>query len=100
MSGKSDLFQKDGYISLDFANRSIIHVWPGGGENNCPIPGMQMEERQFTEGDALEDEIRSFVRAVSTRETPEVSGPMGRDALKIALSIGQQIRESRLRIQE
>lgn len=97
---KIRLFQKDGYISLDFAGRSIVHVRPGAGENNCSIPGMHMEERRFTEGDALADEITSFVRAVTTRETPEVSGPMGRDALKIALSIGQQIRESQRRIQE
>jgi len=97
---KIRLFQKDGYISLDFANRSIVHVRPNGGENNCPIPGMHMEERHFKEGDALAEEIKSFVRAVITRETPEVSGPMGRDALKIALSIGQQIRESHRRIKE
>ena len=97
---KIRLFQKDGYISLDFAGRSIVHVRPGAGENNCPIPGMHMEERRFKKGDALADEIKSFVRAVITRETPEVSGPMGRDALKIALSIGQQIRESQRRIKE
>jgi len=97
---KIRLFQKDGYISLDFANRSIVHVRPGCGENNCPIPGMHMEEQRFAEGDALAEEIKSFVQAVNTRETPEVSGPMGRDALKIALSISQQIRESQRRIKE
>ena len=79
---KIRIFQKEGYISLDFANRSIIHVWPGEGETASPIPGMQMEERSFTEGDALEEEIRSFVGAVNSRQEPEVSGLMGRDALK------------------
>ncbi|RJP85915.1 MAG: gfo/Idh/MocA family oxidoreductase [Desulfobacteraceae bacterium] len=97
---KIRLFQKDGYISLDFANRSIVHVRPNGGKNNCLIPGMHMEEQCFTEGDALEEEIKSFVRAVIHREQPEVSGPMGRDALKIALNIGRQIRESHLRIKQ
>jgi predicted dehydrogenase len=97
---KIRLFQKDGYISLDFAGRSIVHVRPGCGENNCSIPGMHMEEQRFAEGDALAEEIKSFVHAVNTRETPEVSGPMGRDALKIALCITQQIHKSRNRIQE
>lgn len=97
---KIRLFQKDGYISLDFAGRSIVHVCPKNGENNCPIPGMHLEERRFTEGDALADEINAFVRSVITRETPEVTGPMGRDTLKIALNIGQQIRESQQRIRE
>lgn len=93
---KIRLFQKDGYISVDFANRSIIHVRPGAGDgdNNCPIPGMHLEEKCLMDGDALEDEIRAFVHAVAHREPPSVSGRMGRDALKIALSITQQIRES------
>lgn len=91
---KIRLFQKDGYFSVDFANRSIIHVRPGEGDNNCPIPGMHLEEKCFTEGDALEEEIKSFIQAVESREAPEVSGQMGRDALKIALSITQQIRQS------
>ncbi len=91
---KIRLFQKNGYISLDFANRSIIHVRPGNEDNNCPIPGMHLEEKCFTDGDALEDEIRSFIHAVENRKAPEVSGQMGRDALKIALDITRQIRES------
>jgi predicted dehydrogenase len=95
---KIRIFQKEGYISLDFANRSIIHVWPGNGQSASPIPGMQMEERRFMEGDALEEEIRSFVNVVNTRQEPEVSGRMGRDALKIALDITRQIRESARRI--
>jgi len=95
---KIRIFQKEGYISLDFANRSIIHVWPGDGESASPIPGMQMEEQRFMEGDALEEEIRSFIGAVKTRQEPEVSGRMGRDALKTALDITRQIRESARRI--
>jgi len=95
---KIRLFQKDGYFSVDFANRSIIHVRPGKGDDNCPIPGMHLEKRSFTEGDALEEEIKSFIQAVKSREAPEVSGQMGRDALKIALSITQQIRQSTSRI--
>ena len=91
---KIRLFQRNGYISVDFANRSIIHVRPGNEDNNCPIPGMHLEEKCFTDGDALEDEIRSFIHAVLNRTPPEVSGQMGRDALKIALNITQQIRES------
>ncbi|MCU0598461.1 MAG: Gfo/Idh/MocA family oxidoreductase [Desulfobacterales bacterium] len=95
---KIRIFQKEGYISLDFANRSIIHVWPGNGGSASPIPGMQIEERRFMEGDALEEEIRSFIGAVKTRQEPEVSGRMGRDALKTALDITRQIRESARRI--
>jgi len=96
---KIRLFQKDGYLSVDFANRSIIHIWPGEGEQS-PVPGMQMEERSFEQGDALRDEIYSFLDAVATRGKPEVSGQMGREALNIALSITRQIRESSRRFME
>lgn len=97
---KIRLFQKDGYISVDFANRSIVHVRPIAGASNCPIPGMTMEEERFSEGDALADEIASFINCVITRQKPVVSGAMGRDALAVALNILQQIRESTSRIQE
>lgn len=95
ISNKSErkirLFQKDGYISIDFANRSITHIRPGHGDENCPIPGMHLDEQAFAQGDALLEEIRSFVRVVRTRSAPEVSGPMGRDALKLAVNIIEQI---------
>ena len=96
ISGKTErkirLFQKDGYISIDFANRSIIHIRQAGdGEENCPIPGMHMETRSFEQADALRDEIISFVHAVETRSEPQVSGRMGRDALSLAVDIIGQI---------
>jgi hypothetical protein len=52
---------------------------------------MDINELCFTKGDALDDELKSFVKAVTNREAPEVTGQMGRDALKIALSIMDQI---------
>lgn len=95
ISNKSErkirLFQKDGYISIDFANRSIIHIRPAAGDDNCPIPGMHMEAHEFRKGDALEAEIRSFVECVSHRGVPEVTARMGRAALKTAVSITTQI---------
>ncbi|MFP4226304.1 MAG: Gfo/Idh/MocA family oxidoreductase, partial [Desulfobacterales bacterium] len=98
ISSKSErkirVFQKDGYLSLDFANRSMMHIWPGEDGESAPVPGMQMEELSFEQGDALKDEILSFLDAVSTRSEPEVSGRMGREALNLALSITRQIRES------
>ena len=98
ISSKSErkirVFQKDGYLSLDFANRSIMHIWPGEDGKSAPVPGMQMEERSFEQGDALREEIHSFLDAVIQRGEPEVSGQMGREALHTALNITRQIRES------
>jgi len=49
------------------------------------------------QSDALENELKSFVKAVLRREAPEVTGQMGRDALKIALNIMKQIRDTNSR---
>ncbi len=92
---KIRLFQKAGYFSVDFANRSIMHIHPGNSESGrSPVPGMRIEEHKFEQGDALRDEIQSFLQVVSSRATPEVSGRMGREALHMALDITRQIRES------
>jgi hypothetical protein len=47
----------------------------------------------FETGDALENELASFVNAVIHRKIPEVTAQMGRDALKIALNVMDQINE-------
>jgi predicted dehydrogenase len=59
---------------------------------------MDIQQLCFTKGDALEDELKSFVQAVFKREAPAVTGQMGRDALKIALSIMEQINKANRRI--
>jgi hypothetical protein len=42
----------------------------------------------------LDQELKAFVKSVTTRKKPEVTGQMGRDALDIALNIMDQIRRS------
>ncbi|MBS3808634.1 MAG: Gfo/Idh/MocA family oxidoreductase [Desulfobacterales bacterium] len=95
---KIRIFQQDGYLSIDFANRAITHIRPGSGEEQCPVPGMQMESQTFEQADALADEIRSFAAAVADRSEPEVSGSMGRNALKIAVDITGQIDRAMARV--
>ena len=88
---KIRLFQKNAYISVDFANQGITVIKQNDQIEGGLIPGMDIKQLSFAKGDALEDELKSFVKAVKNRATPEVTGRMGRDALKIALSIMSQI---------
>lgn len=88
---KIRLFQRDAYISVDFANKSITVIKQNEGDFISPIPGTQIEQLSFEQGDALEDELKSFVQSVRTRKPPLVSGATGRNALKIALNIMDQI---------
>jgi predicted dehydrogenase len=92
---KTRLFQRDAYISVDFANHEISIVRKNKDEVNSIIPGMEIKNLCFTKGDALKDELEAFVKSVSIRQEPEVTGQTGRDALKVALSIMEQIDRSK-----
>jgi predicted dehydrogenase len=91
---KIRLFQKDAYVSVDFAKRNITVIRRDEAFTKGIIPGMDVRNLSFNTGDALEDELRSFTEAVSHRRSPEVTGQMGRDALKIALTISDQIHSA------
>jgi len=91
---KLRLFQKDAYISIDFADHKITLVHPESNHGDDIIPGMKIEELKFDKGDALDDELKSFVHSVKHRQQPLVTGQMGRDALKTALTIMAQIKKN------
>jgi len=95
---KIRLFQKDAYVSVDFTSQEITVIQQNSNKAGGLIPGMKIKQLCFTKGDALNDELKSFVQSVITRETPEVTGKMGRDALKIALNIMDQIKSANSRL--
>ena len=96
---KIRLFQRDAYISVDFANHGItvVRQSAAAAAGDAVIPGMEIQEIHMPKGDALDDEVRAFVSAVRHRRVPAVTGQMGRDALNIALSIMDQIQKTSLR---
>ena len=94
---KIRLFQRDAYISVDFANHQITIVKQDKSKTESVIPGMSIDQLNFTNADALDDELKSFVRSVKHREVPEVNGPVGRHALEIALTVMDQINRTNRR---
>ena len=91
---KIRLFQRDAYVSVDFANHEITVIRQNKKSSNSLIPGMEIKHLCFAKSDALKDELKSFVKSVQNRTAPKVTGKMGRDALKTALSIMNQISKS------
>ena len=91
---KIRIFQKDTYVSVDYANSEITIIRQDGEGTELPIPGMSLQQKSFEEADSLESELEAFVRSVRNREAPVVSGRDGRDALRVALSIMDQIEET------
>ena len=94
---KLRLFQHNAYISVDFANQEITVIRRNGDSDIGLIPGMDIKKVSFTRSDALDDELKSFVKSICRREAPEVTGQMGRDALEIALIVMDQIHKTSLR---
>jgi predicted dehydrogenase len=89
---KIRLFQRDAYVSVDFSKREITAIQQKNTDSCGLIPGMDIKKMSFETGDALENELASFVQAVIHRKIPEVTAQMGRDALKIALTVMDQIK--------
>jgi predicted dehydrogenase len=97
---KIRLFQKNSYIAVDFAKREIMHIEQTDKANDAIIPGMEVHQSCFLEGDALEAELRSFAEAAQTSRQPVVTGRMGFQALAVALDVMEQIDEAARRFEE
>ena len=86
---KVRFFQPDAYISIDYdQRRAQIFYKPPPGATWLDIRGETIE---IKEGDALADEIQSFLECVRTRKLPLVSGADGLRALEIAAMISSQL---------
>jgi len=86
---KVRFFQSDAYISIDYDQRRAQIIYkpePGAGWLD-----VRSENIEFKEGDALADEIDSFLDCVRARTPPLVSGVDGLNALEIASLIRAQL---------
>ncbi len=95
---KIRLFQEDAYITVDFANREVTIIKKGEGKKDSLLPGLNVSKKSFPGVDALDDELKSFVKSVRKRHNPVVNGQVGRDALSIAMNIMDQIEKTNNRI--
>lgn len=84
---KMRLFQPDTYIVVDYGEHRIRicrrDPTPAAGS----LPNISFEEREVGGEDALEEEIRAFLRSVRDRSEPIVSGQDGLQALEVAEQI-------------
>ncbi len=86
---KVRFFQSDAYISIDYdQRRAQIYHKPAPGAGWLDI---RAENIEIKDGDALADEIDSFLDCVGTRAQPLVGGVEALTALEIASMISRQL---------
>jgi predicted dehydrogenase len=86
---KIRFFQSDAYISIDYdQRRAQIYHKPAPGAGWLDI---RAENIEIKEGDALADEIDSFLDCVGARTAPLVGGAEALTALEIASMISRQL---------
>lgn len=87
------IFQRDSYMTIDFLKRSIKIIRKGNGDAALAgISDLQIEEADYGNVDALEQEIAAFLHSVRTGEPPLVSGEDGWRALEAALMITRSLK--------
>ncbi len=86
---KIRFFQSDTYISLDYdAKTAEVYRMEDRSQGWAGIRGQMIATEN---GDALRDQIESFLESVATRRDPVVSGEDGLHALQIASAISERL---------
>lgn len=81
---KIRIFQKDTYISLDYKD-ALACVYKKSGLS------ITKEDLPIEKEEPLQKELESFIDAIINHTDPVVSGPVAREALRVALEIQDQI---------
>lgn len=87
---KIRIFQHDAYLSIDYAAQQV-EVYGKTDSDEHDTPQITYDQIDITQGDSLKEEIRSFLHSVRSGNLPEVPGEAGKNALKVALEIVDQI---------
>ncbi|MEW6738519.1 MAG: Gfo/Idh/MocA family oxidoreductase [Nitrospirota bacterium] len=86
-SRKLKIFQKDSYLLVDYQNMEMKRFYKKGS-NEIIQETINIEKKE-----PLKEELKDFADCVISRRRPVVSATEGRDALKIALQIGEKIKK-------
>jgi predicted dehydrogenase len=89
------LFQDDAYVSVDLHQKVLTVIRKGAGVGSDGMPQVAIEENSYEQGDALRVEIEAFLQAAASGGAPPVSGEDGLLALSTAVSITEQVANSR-----
>jgi len=60
---KIRFFQKDTYVSVDYASHDVTVIRKDGKGTKLPVPGMSMNRSKFEKADSLDAELKAFVQS-------------------------------------
>ena len=84
---KIRIFQKDSYISLDYAQQKVVLYTKK--DNKISKQEIEVERKE-----PLVEELHSFIDCIKKGATPVVQGEDAKEALNIALKITKKIRKN------
>jgi len=93
---KTRIFQDDSYISIDYHKKQLAVFKKGTGEMFPGIPDITSEQKEYSKGDALLEEIKAFLNCIEQNTTPLVTGEEGKYALETAEKITSLINSNLL----
>jgi len=94
MLRKIRVFQPDAYFSADCGKRQLTVISLDSRKKNLHnFPEVTTRKEKYADSDPLNDEITAFVSAVMNGSRPLVTGEDGRNALRVALNIIDQIEK-------
>jgi predicted dehydrogenase len=103
---KIRIFQPDAYFSLDYKKQELVMARRARSPERtgffaslkrrtlslAGLPGIVIERIKMKKEEPLKAELESFIQTVRSGEKPIVSGREGREALKVALQVMEQIQ--------
>lgn len=94
---KTRIFQPNSYISIDYQNKQFAVFEKGSGEMFPGIPEIIRHQSSFEKGDALLEEVKSFIDCIQHDNKPLVTGEDGCSALETAEKITSMITSNLVR---
>ncbi len=88
---KIRIFQKDSYLSLDYAKPGL-KVYQKKKDEVISLKDIKVIYPRLVKVEPLAEELKNFVSCVREGRKPQVTGEHGRDALEIALEIMRKIK--------
>jgi predicted dehydrogenase len=88
------IFQPNNYLVIDLNHKRIAMHKKDDVDIHPGIPRITREMFRFDKGDALLDQIKSFLACIETGNSPEVCGLAGKQALETAIRITDIVKQN------